>query len=89
MLPYRCCMSGHSNKSLVNKSCIYAVVTPLSSVLLKKIPNKRCVLPKTGYHMKLYDAMTLTASSVVLRCIQKFQNWPPGARTANGTALYH
>jgi hypothetical protein len=22
-------------------------------------------------------------------CIQKFQDWPPGARTANGTALYH
>jgi hypothetical protein len=23
------------------------------------------------------------------RCIQKFQDWPPGARTANGTALCH
>jgi Rps23 Pro-64 3,4-dihydroxylase Tpa1-like proline 4-hydroxylase len=23
----------------------------------------------------------------VRRCIQKFPNWPPGARTANGTAL--
>jgi hypothetical protein len=22
-------------------------------------------------------------------CIQKFPYWPPGARTANGTALYH
>jgi hypothetical protein len=22
-------------------------------------------------------------------CIQKFPDWPPGARTANGTALYH
>jgi hypothetical protein len=22
-------------------------------------------------------------------CIQKFQDWPPGARTANGTALCH
>jgi len=23
------------------------------------------------------------------RCIQKFPDWPPGARTANGTALCH
>jgi hypothetical protein len=22
-------------------------------------------------------------------CIQKFPDWPPGARTANGTALCH
>jgi hypothetical protein len=22
-------------------------------------------------------------------CIQKFHNWPPGARTVNGTALCH
>jgi hypothetical protein len=22
-------------------------------------------------------------------CIQKFPDWPPGARTANGTAVYH
>jgi len=26
---------------------------------------------------------------VVRECIQKFPDWPPGARTANGTALYH
>jgi len=22
-------------------------------------------------------------------CIQKFPNWPPGARTVNSTALHH
>jgi len=22
-------------------------------------------------------------------CIQKFPDWPPGERTANGTAVYH
>jgi hypothetical protein len=22
-------------------------------------------------------------------CIQKFPDWPPGAKTANGTPLYH
>jgi hypothetical protein len=26
---------------------------------------------------------------IVRRCIQKFPDWPPGARTANGTALCH
>jgi len=25
----------------------------------------------------------------VRRCIQKFPDWPPGARTANGKALCH
>jgi hypothetical protein len=25
----------------------------------------------------------------ILGCIQKFPDWPPGARTANGTALCH
>jgi hypothetical protein len=27
--------------------------------------------------------------SGVRGCIQKFPDWPPGARTANGTALCH
>jgi hypothetical protein len=26
---------------------------------------------------------------IVRDCIQKFPNWPPGARTANGTAICH
>jgi hypothetical protein len=26
---------------------------------------------------------------VIRRCIQKFPDWPPGARTAIGTALCH
>jgi hypothetical protein len=30
-----------------------------------------------------------TNAPCVRRCIQKFPYWPPGARTANGTALYH
>jgi hypothetical protein len=25
----------------------------------------------------------------IRECIQKFPDWPPGARTANGTALCH
>jgi hypothetical protein len=27
--------------------------------------------------------------NIVRGCIQKFPDWPPGARTANGTALCH
>jgi hypothetical protein len=27
--------------------------------------------------------------STLQGCIQKFPDWPPGARTANGTALCH
>jgi len=26
---------------------------------------------------------------IIRGCIQKFPDWPPGARTANGTALCH
>jgi hypothetical protein len=31
----------------------------------------------------------MCTSNNVWRCIQKFPDWPPGARTANGTALCH
>jgi len=34
--------------------------------------------------------MTIMPSCMTLRgCIQKFQDWPPGARTVNGTTLCH
>jgi hypothetical protein len=34
--------------------------------------------------------VTLTISKFYIwECIQKFPDWPPGARTANGTALCH
>jgi hypothetical protein len=33
---------------------------------------------------------TYKKKSIYIRgCIQKFPDWPPGARTANGTALCH
>jgi len=28
-------------------------------------------------------------SKIIWGCIQKFQDWPPGAKTANGTGLCH
>jgi hypothetical protein len=28
-------------------------------------------------------------NTLIRGCIQKFQDWPPGARTANGTAFCH
>jgi hypothetical protein len=31
----------------------------------------------------------MKTNSLIRRCIQKFPDWPPGARTANGTALCH
>jgi hypothetical protein len=34
--------------------------------------------------------LTFYTFRLLLRvCIQKFPDWPPGARTANGTALCH
>jgi len=36
------------------------------------------------------DTVSGRRHSVAIRgCIQKFRDWPPGARTANGTALCH
>jgi hypothetical protein len=34
-------------------------------------------------------ALPNTELIFILRCIQKFPDWPSGARTANGTALCH
>jgi hypothetical protein len=35
----------------------------------------------------IYD--DVIGETLIRGCIQKFPNWPPGARTANGTALCH
>jgi hypothetical protein len=40
------------------------------------LPHVR-ILHKTLVYARIYE------------CIQKFPDWPPGARTANGTALCH
>jgi hypothetical protein len=38
---------------------------------------------------KLQTDMRIPSTSCIRGCIQKFPDWPPGARTANGTALCH
>jgi hypothetical protein len=35
------------------------------------------------------SSAALNVAHSVLSCIQKFPDWPPGARTVNGTALCH
>jgi hypothetical protein len=40
------------------------------------------------YNFTLEQVNTLTYFGL-RGCVQKFPDWPPGARTANGTALYH
>jgi hypothetical protein len=37
----------------------------------------------------IWQKVCLTAVANIRRCIQKFPDWPPGARIANGTALCH
>jgi len=40
-------------------------------------------------HNSLLPFAFPTNISYIRRCIQKFPDWPPGERTANGTALCH
>jgi hypothetical protein len=41
------------------------------------------------YLMKLKNTLLFLWSLIYRRCIQKFPDWPPGARTTNGKALCH
>jgi hypothetical protein len=44
------------------------------------------------YHVMGCDPLSKESRFAVMEikgCIQKFPDWPPGARTANGTALCH
>jgi hypothetical protein len=43
------------------------------AMILSSVTKKHC--PESGQYVQ--------------DCIQKFPDWPPGARTANGTALCH
>jgi hypothetical protein len=39
---------------------------------------------------RCHASLNASVTSLIIRgCIQMFPDWPPGARTANGTALYH
>jgi hypothetical protein len=39
--------------------------------------------------MKSLKLITVMCLALVRECMQKFPDWPPGARTASGTALCH
>jgi hypothetical protein len=46
--------------------------------------------PRLPFHKSQSPHHSLSISLDAIRgCIQKFPDWPPGARTANGTALCH
>jgi hypothetical protein len=51
----------------------------------------RITAPKLGYYVAGVPRSTRLRieRSRIRGCIQKFLDWPPGARTANGTALCH
>jgi hypothetical protein len=40
-------------------------------------------------NVNVCDSGKIEHQSVVRECIQNFPDWPPGARTVNGTALCH
>jgi hypothetical protein len=42
-----------------------------------------------GNYIKYYNFKTVLCSLRIEGCIQKFPDWPRGARTANGAALCH
>jgi hypothetical protein len=44
---------------------------------------------KRPFYADLLTARNLQRNGSIRGCIQKFPDWPPGARTANDTALCH
>jgi len=53
-------------------------------------------VPTVGWKFIVIEDVTnlaifnlLTRCNYIQGCIQRFPDWPPGARTANGTALCH
>jgi hypothetical protein len=51
-----------------------------------QLPNITAVLLRTDQFSRIKFRLQ---ESVARGCIQKFPDWPPGARAANGTALCH
>jgi hypothetical protein len=47
--------------------------------------NDQCIRQLVGIYVKFIACIL----HLIRRCIQKFPDWPPGARSANGTALFH
>jgi aminoglycoside N3'-acetyltransferase len=59
----------------------------MSCVLGNK--KSEAVRPVVAVAYEIAQETPLAAAYLVRGCIQKFPDWPPGARTANGTALCH
>jgi len=52
--------------------------------------NAKWGVVTTCFISKITERISIKFSITELReCIQKFPDWPPGARTAYGTALCH
>jgi hypothetical protein len=63
------------------------------SILVFVSQNSQCCIPSLTTSSVPLNTLTLQFTPSLLHeirgCIQKFPDWPPGARTANGTALCH
>jgi len=61
-----------------------------SPVMLKIFLEELCSEPREKIvHLLVITEIKETTLEDVRGCIQIFPDWPPGARTANGTALCH
>jgi len=48
-----------------------------------------CLVFQAPHHKGVHEAWKQSYKYSKRGCIQKFADWPPGTRTANGTALCH
>jgi hypothetical protein len=58
-------------------------------ILRKGLGSKVNVKVKVSLFLTKHHAMKTYWGMEVQGCIQNFPDWPPGARSANGTALCH
>jgi hypothetical protein len=65
--------------------------TPLSSTsfIIRNHPTIRRYITDVVQKASLSSPRINQHGLLIRGCIEKFPNWPPGARTANGTALCH
>jgi hypothetical protein len=56
---------------------------------LKYWPHLSCITWNVDTSFGIFQLQWTCAVAIMRGCIQKFTDWLPGARTANGTALCH
>jgi len=80
------------NKSVIAPICIlFLVICYLSSTgLLKILTSHRICKGKLLLWLRVtpWKRMVEWTRRSIGECVQKFPDWPPGAGTANGTALW-